>query len=214
MDLKNRKAGISDANLRDYPAGPGWPVWARRLVSLALLVHFAAILAGAWAASPSSPLEQGIAQVFAPYYQALDQGHAYRYYAPEPPPTPVVTATIRFQDGRPDATVRLPERGTWPRLRYQRQLALAYLLFEDFVAAREHAGEGRLSRWARSYARHLGKVYPGSSSVTLYVQMHLIPDPERVRASLAGPRSARVDLDDEEFYTTPERIGEYPCDAS
>jgi hypothetical protein len=212
--LKAGKIGKYDTARPDSPFEPSWPIWARRLVSAVLLGHGAAILGGAWAAPPSSPLERGLAQLFAPYHQAIDQGYAYRYYAPEPGPTPVVTAQIHFEDGRPDATVRLPERGTWPRLRYQRQLALANHLFEDFEAARALTGEGRRSHWAQSYARHLGKTYPGSTSVTLYVQMHLIPDPERVRESLAGPRSSRVDLDAEEFYTTPERIGEYPCDAS
>jgi hypothetical protein len=212
--LKAGKIGKYETTRPDSPSEPGWPIWARRLVSAVLLGHGAAILAGAWAAPPSSPLEHGLARLFAPYHQAIDQGYAYRYYAPEPGPTPVVTAHLHFEDGRPDVTVRLPERGTWPRLRYQRQLALANHLFEDFEAARAQTGEGRRSRWAQSYARHLSKTYPGSTSVTLYVQMHLIPDPEGVRESLAGPRSSRVDLDAEEFYTTPERIGEYPCDAS
>lgn len=211
------KAGNTGKNNPPRPGSPvesGWPIRARRLVTVVMLGHGAAILAGAWAAPPSSPLERGLAHLFAAYHQIIDQGYAYRYYAPEPGPTPVVTAKIHFEDGRPDAAVRLPERGTWPRLRYQRQLALANHLFEDFEAARAMTGEGRRSHWARSYARHLGKTYPGSTSVTLYVQMHLIPDPERVRESLAGPRSSRVDLDADEFYTTPERIGEYPCDAS
>jgi hypothetical protein len=212
--LRDGITGNFDAEYPDSPVERSWPAWGRRLVSLALLAHIAAILAGAWAAAPSSPLERGVASIFAPYHQAIDQGYAYRYYAPEPGPTPVVTAQVHFENGRPDATVRLPERGTWPRLRYQRQLALANHLFEDFEAARAQTGEGRLSRWARSYARHLGRTYPGSTSVTLFVQMHLIPDPERLRAAPAGPAAARVDLDDEEFYSTPERIGEYPCDAS
>jgi hypothetical protein len=212
--LRDRKASNFDSEHPDRPDERCWPAWARRLVSLALLAHIAAILAGAWAAAPSSLLERGAASIFAPYHQAIDQGYAYRYYAPEPGPTPVVTARVEFGDGRPDATVRLPERGTWPRLRYQRQLALANHLFEDFEAARAQTGEGRRSRWAQSYARHLGKTYPGSTRVTLHVQMHLIPDPERLRAALSGPAATRVNLDDEEFYTTPERIGEYPCDAS
>jgi hypothetical protein len=45
------------------------------------------------------------------------------------------------------------------------------------------------------------------------VQRHLIPDPDRVREAPAAPGGARVDLDAEEYYTTPERIGEFPCDA-
>ncbi len=44
--------------------------------------------------------------------------------------------------------------------------------------------------------------------------MHLIPNLDRVRELLARPGGGAVDLDADEFYTTPERIGVYPCDAS
>jgi hypothetical protein len=190
-----------------------WPVAARVAVSAALLFHLAALLVGALAAPPSSALERGLHPLFARYFQVIDQGYAYRYYAPEPGPTPIATATIRYADGRPDQTVRLPDRSVRPRLRYQRQLALANHLAVDFQAARAGTGDGSRSRWAQSYARHLALTHPGASSITLYSQEHLIPDPERVRQALAAPGWPRVDLDAEEFYTTPERIGEYPCDA-
>lgn len=211
------KVGKFDAVNPDYAVGEAsgrsWPVWARRLVSAALLFHLAALLVGAFAAPPSSLLERALHPFFAPYFQVVDQGYAYRYYAPEPGPTPVATATIRYPDGRPEETVRLPDRGAWPRLRYQRQLALANHLMVDFQTARAVTGDGGLSRWARSYARHLARTRPGCATITLFAQEHLIPDPERVRQALAAPGRPRVDLDAEEFYTTPERIGEFPCDA-
>ena len=103
----------------------GWPGWARVIVSLALLYHMAAVLAGALGVPPSSELEQTIADTFAPYFDLMDLGYSYRFYA-EPPPTPVVTATLQFGDGRPEETVRLPGRVVaGPRMRHQRQLALA-----------------------------------------------------------------------------------------
>ncbi|WP_435021822.1 hypothetical protein TA3x_002579 [Tundrisphaera sp. TA3] len=192
----------------------GWPVWAKRLTTLAVLFHAAAIWAGAWAAAPASGLERALADRFSAYNQFIDQGYSYRYYSPEPPPTPVVTAELSYADGRPSRTVRLPERGTWPRLRYQRQLALANALAADFEDARTHAGDGSRSRWAHAYATHLGKENPGCSEVTLRLQMHLIPPLERVRDQVRQRGFAPVDLDAEEFYSTPERIGVYPCNAS
>jgi hypothetical protein len=48
--------------------------------------------------------------------------------------------------------------------------------------------------------------------VTLYVQMHRIPDLAEVLAARERPGGGRVDLDAEEFYTVPERIGDYSCD--
>jgi hypothetical protein len=187
----------------------------RRLVSALLLFHLVALGVAAMSPPPLvSPLEREVASLFAPYYDLVDQGYAYRYYAPEPPPTPVMTAAIHFRDGRPNETVRLPDRTTRPRLRYQRQLALAYHLFEDFQAAKREAGEGERSRWAGAFARHLCRRRPGCSGITLFMQLHLIPDPQRIRDLQAERRSLPVDLDAEEFYTAPERIGDFACDAS
>lgn len=192
----------------------GWPVMGRRIVSAVLLFHIAAVLAGALAASPASELERKVVGPFGVYHEATNLGQSYRYYSPAPPPTPVVTATVAFDDGRPEATVRLPDRGLSPRLRYQRHLALAHHLFVDFDEARRFAGDGGRSRWARAYARHLGKTFPGARSVALTVRFHLIPDPARVRELRAEAGSRGVNLDAEEFYTVPERIGVFPCDAS
>ena len=166
-------------------AAAGWPVGVRRLVSVVLIFHIVAILVGALSSPPSSLLERSLAEKFAPYFQVIDQGYAYRYYAPEPPPTPVVTATIRFADGRPDETVRLPRKETFPWLLRQRQLALANHLYTDSQAAKTEGGDASRSRWGRSYARHLAKTHPGCSSIVLTTQLHLIPDVERVREMLA-----------------------------
>jgi hypothetical protein len=169
-----------------------------------------AVLAGALAAQPCSLLERAIAERFALYFDLFDQGYAYRYYAPEPPPTPVVIARLEFADGRPEEIVRLPDRGLRPRLLYQRHLSLANTLAADFRAAR---AAGQESRWAPSYARHLCRAR-GCKRVVLTLQYHQIPDPARVREALSERGAGSVDLDADEFYTAPERIGEYSCDAS
>jgi hypothetical protein len=174
-----------------------------------LVFHIIAILVGALASHPSSLLERSLAEKLAAYFQAIDQGYAYRYYAPEPPPTPVVTATVHYGGGRPDEVVRLPRKEAFPWLLRQRQLALANHLYNDFQEAKFAGGDSSRSRWARSYAQHLAYTHPGSSSIVLTAQLHLIPDVERIREILASPVSKGVDLDAEEFYTTPERIGEY-----
>ena len=189
----------------------GWPRWVRRVVTALLIYHLAAVLAGALAAAPSSPLERAAATLFGSYHQVVDQGYGYRYYAPEPGPTPVVTATIKYADGRPDESFRLPSRAVWPRLRYQRQLALANHLVADFEEARGATGDGARSHYAQSYARHLARSRPGSASITLYAQSHLLPDLEEVASARAAGRP--LDIDADAFYTAPERIGEFPCDA-
>ena len=201
------------------PASPppvAWPSWARRLATVGLVFHAAAILVGVWAAQPASDLEHTLAARFEWYYTLIRQGYSYRFYSPEPPPTPVVTATLAFRDGRPEQVIRIPDRGVWPRMLYQRELNLANWLMADVEDARQHAHDGEQSRWARAFATHLGQTHPGCSSVTLRNQLHLVPALDRVRDELQHPTpgASPVDLDAEEFYTTPERIGVFPCDAS
>jgi hypothetical protein len=190
----------------------GWPGWARGVVTVVVLFHLAAVLAGAMGVPPSSELEQAVADVFTPYFDLMDLGYSYRFYA-EPPPTPVVTATIEYADGRPDETVRLPGRDVaGPRMRHQRQLALANALYLDVQEARLRVKDARESRLARAYARHLCRTRPGCRSVTLHLEQHLIPDPQQVRQALAAPGSPRFDLFADRLFTTPEWIGDFPCD--
>jgi hypothetical protein len=194
-------------------ARAGWPGWARVAISLVLMYHMAALLAGAVGVPPSSELEQRVADQFATYFDLIDTGYSYRFYA-EPPPTPVVTATLQFGDGRPEETVRLPGRDlSGPRMRHQRQLALANSLFADVQEARRVTRDPSQSRLARAYARHLCRTRPGCRSVTLHVQQHLIPDPSQVRKAMDAPGASRFDLFGDRMFTIPEWIGDYPCDA-
>src|SRR5271166_4131000 len=171
-DVKDFRAR-QEAEPRRTSASVSWPGWARGLVTLALLYHMAAVVAGAMGVPPSSELERHIADLFTPYHDLLDQGYAHRYYA-EPPPTPVITATLRFGAGRPDQIVRLPERTlAGPRMRHQRQLALANALFSDFEEASHFDNGANRSRLADSYARHLCRAHPGCTSVTFHAQQHL-----------------------------------------
>jgi hypothetical protein len=172
-----------------------------------------AVLAGALGVPPSSQLERAVADLFTPYYGLVDLGYSYRYYA-EPPPTPVVSATLHFGDDRPDETVRLPGRHVaGPRMRHQRQLALAHALFMDVRDAKQQTDDAGRSRLARAYARHLCLARSGCRSVTLRVQHHLIPELDQVRATTEDPGAPPFDLFAESLFTTPERIGEYPCDG-
>jgi hypothetical protein len=194
-------------------AAASWPAWARLAVGLALAFHLAAVLAGALGVPPSSQLERAAADFFTPYYGLVDLGYSYRYYA-EPPPTPVMTAALQFGDNRPEETVRLPARPVaGPSMRHQRQLALAYALFMDVQAAKARDLDASESRLARGYARHLCLSHPGCRAVTLRIQHHLIPEIEQVRAATEDPGAPPFDLFAESLFTTPERIGEYPCDG-
>jgi hypothetical protein len=49
--------------------------------------------------------------------------------------------------------------------------------------------------------------------VTLHLQQHLIPELDQVRAAISAPGAPRFDLFAESLFTTPEWIGDYPCDG-
>jgi hypothetical protein len=183
-------------------------------VSLAIIYHMTGVLAGAFGVPPSSVLERSVADLFSPYYELVDFGYAYRFYT-EPPPTPIVTATLHFGEGQPEETVRLPGRDVHgPRMRHQRQLALANALFIDVRGAQERTGDRGRSRLAQAYARHLCATRPGCASVTLHLQYHLIPEIEAVREANERPGARPFDLFAESLFSTPEWIGEYPCGGS
>ncbi len=202
----------SDAGRSRQDRVPGWPRWARVVVSLIVAYHLAAIVAGAVGVPPSSELERAIADGFRSYFDVMDLGYSYRFYA-EPPPTPVVTATLQFGDGRPEEVVRLPGREVGgPRMRHQRQLGLANALFNDVQEARRRVRDASQSRLARAYARHLCRTRPGCRLVTIHLQQHLLPDIREVRRALNEPGATRFDLFAESLFSTPEWVGDYACD--
>lgn len=199
---------LDDCRERDEPIGSarpgrGWPVWAKGLASFALAVHLVAVLAGAFASPPASELEVGLFRGFLPYCQAIDQGFSYRYYAPNPSPTPVIFAEISREGGEKE-TVRIPEMpGISPRLLHQRHINLAHALMLDHHAARE---AGATSFLARSMARYLLKER-GGDSVTFFLRQHMVPPREAV--ARAREQGRPIDFEDGAFYTAPERLATF-----
>jgi hypothetical protein len=98
-----------------------------------------------------------------------------------------------------------------PRLRHQRQLALANALFSDFQEAKQSGVPGSECRLGMAYARHLCATHPGCRSVTLHAQEHLIPDIELVREKLSAKEAPPFDLFDEALFAAPQWIGDYTC---
>jgi hypothetical protein len=180
-------------------------------LSLALLYHMAAILAGGLAVRPCSEIERRFAGYFKTYYDLTNQGYGYRYYGrldatvdphnPRPWATPVVIAELRFAKaagGTSTETVRLPDRRCpGPRLRYQRQLDLAFHLSSD-------------PRWAASYARHLCRTRH-CEEVIIYTQDHQIPELAKVREAASGRAAEPLDLEADGTYTPRVKIGEFRC---
>jgi hypothetical protein len=187
------------------PQGRAWPAWACWLVSAFLLFHITAILACEAAGQVHrSPLQIGLGTRFWWYPVLLHQEIAHAYFAPEPDRgTPIVKIRLEFAGGRPDREIRLPDPATRPRIRYLRQLGLAWHLLNE----RNTKGQ---SYWAASYARHLCRSNPGCTRVFLYLQGHWMPDPASVVRDVS--RGQMPDLDSPALYTVPELIGAFSCD--
>ena len=140
---------------------------------------------------------------FKPYYDLTNQGYTYTYYAPEPPPTPVVEATLKFADGRPSRVIRLPGAvlglassisGNW---RWRTGCTPT-----SMRPARSPATAGRVAGRA-SYARHLCATYPGCKEVALQTRMHKIPELPRVLEILESSRGAASTSTPRSFTARP-----------
>ena len=204
--------GRCRATARSGPSGGGWPVGVRRLVSAVLIFHIVAILVGALV----------VAAVVAAGAVA---GRPVRALFPADRPgvrvpllRPRAAADARG-DGD-DPLRRRPARRDGPappQGRVPLAAAAAATGAGQSPATptsrrpRSRGATASRSRWAT-----LVRPAPGADAPRLLgdrAHRAAAPDPRR-RAGSRAPRTRRarrrVDLDAEEFYTTPERIGEYP----
>jgi len=209
MKTPTRRLQITSAN--ENAAGMSWPTWARRVTTLALLIHMGAILTGAAVYPPYSNLEARLVQVYKYYFGLINQGYAYRFYSkldstvdprsPRPWSTPIVIAELVFDRdnaGPSVRTVRIPEiLKPFPRLRFQRQLDLAYHVSAD-------------PRWAASYARHLLKTYK-CTAVTIFSQEHRIPLLSLICQAADGGFDQPLDLESAETYGPLINLGDFHC---
>lgn len=159
--------------IADSPMTPTRPRrLVRWLVSAALLYHVAAVIVAPLSMPPSSDLVQTARVAFRPYVQALYLDHGYRFFAPEPGESALVSYVVERKDA-PPVTGRFPHRSIVPRLLYHRHFMLS-----------EHANQAppELVRpWYASYARHLCHEYDGTQ-VGLTRVMHGLPlDPAMIR---------------------------------
>ncbi len=188
--------------------GHRWPSWVCWLVSALLLFHVTATvaceLADQWA---TSSLTRQVGRWFWSYIVLINQDYAHAYFAPNPEPrTPVVTARLRFKTGGPYHDVRLPDKSTQPRIRYVRQIAMAWHLTHES----KEVDFAKHWYWARSYAKHLCRAHPDCDRISLLVQWHRAPNPNKLLDAIA--RSAVPDYDSDDWFSPPQLIGEFACD--
>jgi hypothetical protein len=118
----------------DAPAT--WSRGAKRLVSLFVVFHLAAVFIGpmSFAVRPGSPAIDPLRSAFQPYIQALYLDHGYAFFAPDPGPSYLVEYRLEFDGERPAQTDRFPNiREHFPRLLYHRHLMLSDTLNNVYI---------------------------------------------------------------------------------
>ncbi len=158
-----------------------WSSRKRLVVSIVLIWHLAAVCAAPLAFPPTSVLWAKMWTVFGPYAQALYLDHGYRFFAPEPGPSHLLSAELSLPDGR-SRRVLIPDRERdRPRLYYHRR----FMLGEHLNLLLETAPDPEIPEaLLRSYARHLLESHDARRA-TLTLRRHFIPRPRDV---LAGQR--------------------------
>lgn len=152
--------------------------WLRRLVSAALLLHLAAVVAGPLNFATGYGIGSWLYRGLRPYIQAAYLDHGYFFFAPEPGPSHLVRYELSFDDGRPAEMRTFPDiKRHVPRLLYHRHFMLAEHLnalsppppppdLTPQQRADWERGRQRYQQRWRDFQRHLQAKYGASVKLT------------------------------------------------
>ena len=174
-----------------------WPPAVRMVVSLCLLVYFAAVIVPPLAGPPpASDLAMAALQPLRPLVGALFLGHGYRFFAPNPGPGHSIQWTMKMADGSTQQG-SIPDRDAdWPRLLYHRRFMIsekiaAFVPPPDATAEVRRQSRGEWQPLVKDVAGHLLHRY-GGAQVTLQMTEHYLPDPEElIRTEQGGAEQGR-----------------------
>jgi len=161
------------------------------LVSLGLLVYFAAVIVPPLAGPPpASELAMAVFQPLRPLVGGLFLGHGYRFFAPDPGPGHSIQWTMQLADGSA-LKGSIPDRDAdWPRLLYHRRFMIsekiaAFVPPPDAPEEVRRRSRGDWQPLVKDVAGQLLSRY-GGSQVTLQMTEHYLPAPEEVIRSEQG----------------------------
>jgi hypothetical protein len=173
------------------PTAGSWPLLARLLASLLIVLYLAAVLLPPLAGPPpASELASVMLQPFRPLVGSLALSHGYRFFAPNPGPGHSIRWTITAADGSRQTGLIPDAESDWPRLLYHRRFMIPEKL-AAFVPLPEAPAEIRqeaVRDWqplvediaTRLLTRH------GGNEVTLDLIEHYLPDTFEVREGRGG----------------------------
>lgn len=141
MSAPDRTAVTNRNTATPDPASMTWPVWARVVVSVAVVWHLVGVMVAPISTPPrfegqDSVIGTKLKTVYEPYVTALYLNHAYKFFAPNPGDSHLLRYDLYFADGtkrvnRDDQI--LPDRfHHWPRLLYHRHFMLTEFI-NDFA---------------------------------------------------------------------------------
>lgn len=140
---------MSDPVSNTAAAVPTWSPTARRIASVLIALHIAAVFVAPFAfacrtPSGASPFADGLMGWFRPYIDLMYLNHGYAFFAPDPGPSHLVRYRITFNDDRPPIEGIFPDLRTQrPRLLYHRHFMISTMLQDLFIPA-EPPPEGSL----------------------------------------------------------------------
>ena len=175
--------------------GRGWRPAIRALVSIAILWHLAAVVLAPLSNPTPTILGDRLRPIFQPYLSAahLDQG--YKFFAPDPGPSHLIKYELTLADGSQQKGVLPDINQHRPRLFYHRHFMLSEFMNNlppELPPLPTASGEPQPEldwtklkpslvqrQFVASYANHLLTKF-GATSVTLVLEEHNIPPPDRV----------------------------------
>ncbi len=183
----------------------GWPMWMKRLLSLALIWHLLAVVVPPLSVDPggNSPVVGAAMRVLQWYVGPLYLNHGYRFFGPDPP---LVSYLLRYEVVLPDGRIvtdTIPDhQRIWPRLFYHRHLMLTSRLQAAQLPPDHPLQQAMVQPYLASYAQHLAWRYK-AQVVRLYLVEHRAPTPEEV---LQGRKLTDPELYQSRLVYTLEQV--------
>ena len=175
--------------------------WMRRLASLFLAFHVAAIIVAPASVEPTSPFWLSGWEIVRPYAQMvfLDQG--WNFFSPEPGPSTLISFHAKTDDGEV-INRRLPNKEIQPRLLYHRHFMVTSYMGYQAEEDQELICEGFLSHIKAKY---------NTEEVEFTKWVHLLPSQDHIRN---GGTLHHADLWEEHVFVESEPEKQEPTASS